>query len=115
MNKKIVLYLAVFISLLTIANSVNAVPLVNPLGVDNFCGLLTSIATAVAGLVGAISVIMIIVAGIMYLLSAGSPERITKARTALFYAIAGLAIAISAGAIVATIKGVIGAQGGGCQ
>lgn len=114
MDKKIIFFLGIFISLLTIAGSISAIELVNPLNVNNFCALLTNIITAVAGLVGAISVIMIIVAGIMYLLSAGSPEKMTKAKTALIYAIVGLAIAISAGAIVATIKEVIGAQAGGC-
>ena len=85
-----------------------AVTLVNPLsGVNNLYELLTKIVNAVAGLVATISVIMITVAGMMYLLSAGNPERINKAKTAFFYAIMGMVIAISAGAIVAIIGSVI--------
>ncbi|MBI1866323.1 MAG: hypothetical protein HY005_03330 [Candidatus Staskawiczbacteria bacterium] len=116
MNKKIV-FTILFVSILVIAGGeTSAVVLVNPLvGVNNICQLLTRIINAVAGIVGAISVIMIIVSGIMYLLSAGSPERINKAKAALVYAIIGMAIAISATGIVAAIKGVINAGGGGCQ
>ena len=113
--KRAFLCLVIFISLFVMAGEGIAVVIGNPLvGVNNICQLLTNIINAVAGLFGAISVIMIIVAGLMYLLSAGSPERINKAKTALVYAIVGLAIAISAGAIVATIKSVINAGGGGC-
>lgn len=116
MDKKNI-FIIVFVVFLAIANSTTAaaVKLDNPLGAtDTICELLTKISKAVAGLVGAISVIMIIVAGIMYLLSAGSPEKMGTAKKAFFYAIIGLVIAISAGAIVNTIKSVINASGGGC-
>ena len=111
--KKVFPHLVIFNGLLLMAGAGNAVVLVNPLaggGVNNFAALLEKITLAVAGLVGAVSVIMIIVAGIMFLLSAGSPEKIGAAKKAFIYAIVGLAIAISAGAIVATIKGVIGVR-----
>ncbi len=114
MNKKIV-FIIVFVIFLTVANYTIAVELKNPLGdTDTLCELLTLITNAVAGLVGAISVIMITVAGIMYLLSAGNPEKINSAKKAFIYAIIGMAIAIAAGTIVAVIKGVINAGGGGC-
>jgi len=51
---------------------------------------------------------MIIVAGILYLTSAGSPDKMKTAKTALIYAIAGMVIGMAAEAIVATIKGVLG-------
>ena len=107
--KKVFLYSVIFVSLLTIAGGATAAvaKIENPLSAKNFCELLTKISIAVAGLVGAISVIMIIVAGIMYLLSAGNPDRINKAKTAFFYAIMGIVIALSAGAIVTIIKDVI--------
>lgn len=116
MDKKII-FVIVFISLFALTGVGNSQVIIdNPLvGVNDLCDLLTKIAGAVAGLVGVISVIMIIVAGMMYLLSAGSPDKITKAKTALIYAIVGLAIAIAAGSIVATIKGVIQTRDGGCS
>lgn len=81
----------------------------NPLGSTNtFGALLENIIKAVAGIVGALSVIMIIVAGILYLTSAGSPEKMTKAKTALIYAIAGIVITLMASTIVAIIRTTIG-------
>lgn len=85
----------------------------NPLaggGVNNFGQLLAKIAKGVGVLIADLGVVMIIVAGILYLLSAGSPERITKAKTALIYAIAGIAIGLAAQAIVDIILGIIGKQ-----
>ncbi|MEK7562089.1 MAG: pilin [Patescibacteria group bacterium] len=82
----------------------------NPLGntTNTFGDLLGNIITAVAGIIGALSVIMIIVAGILYLTSAGSPEKMTKAKTALIYAIAGIVITLLASGIVAIIRTAIG-------
>ncbi|SRR3990167_5810125 len=114
MDKKIV-GIIVFVGLLMVAGGVGAVTLVNPLGsTDTFCKLLINIILVVAGLVAALSTIMITVAGIMFILSAGSPERINKAKTAFFYAIVGFVIAISAKVIVDIIKQVINASGQGC-
>jgi NAD/NADP transhydrogenase beta subunit len=69
-----------------------------------------NIFTAVAGLVGAISVIMIVIAGIFYLTSAGSPEKMETAKKALTYAIIGMVVAVAAVTIVDTVLWVIGAQ-----
>ncbi len=88
----------------------SVVTIPNPLRYDTFGKLLLEgIIPAVAGLVGALSVIMIIVAGILFLTSAGNPERITTAKKALIYAIAGIVIALIAGTIVLTIESILGA------
>lgn len=94
-----------------IINSASAqVTIPNPLRYNNFGDLLLNgIIPAVAGIVGALSVIMIIVAGILYLTSAGSQEKMLTAKKALMYAIVGIVITLLAGAIVATIRSVIGA------
>ena len=83
-------------------------------GPKDLCALLTGISSAVAGVVGTVGVIMIIVAGIFYLTSAGNPERIGVAKKTLIYAIVGIAIALSAGAIIAIVKKAILAKTGGC-
>lgn len=49
---------------------------------------------------GAVAVIVIIVAGISYIVSAGDPQRTAKAKDAILYAIIGLFVAILASAIV---------------
>ncbi len=109
MNRKII-SLVVFISLFCLTSFVLAqVEIPNPLGEGtDFPTLLTNIATGVGTLIGYIGVIMIIVAGILYLTSAGSPERIGTAKKALVYAVIGIVIGIAANAIVEVIKNVLG-------
>lgn len=51
-------------------------------------------------IIGIISVIMIIFAGIKYATSTGSQEKVTSAKNTLLYAIVGLVVAIFAYAIV---------------
>lgn len=87
-----------------------AVTLVNPIGYNDFPSLLFAIANGVAVLVGSLSVIMIIWSGILFLVSAGDPAKIQKAKSSLVWAIIGMAIAISAGVIIEVIKGIIAAK-----
>jgi hypothetical protein len=110
--KKGFIHLIIFVSILTISSSVMAVTIDNPLaggGVNSFPQLLTKIAQAVGTLIASLGTIMIIISGILYLTSAGSPEKINKAKTALGYAIVGIAIGLAATAISTTILNVIGA------
>ncbi|MCX6720111.1 MAG: TrbC/VirB2 family protein [Candidatus Staskawiczbacteria bacterium] len=83
-------------------------------GPTSFCALLTGISGTLAGFIGAIGTIMIIVAGIFYLTSAGSPQKMETAKKTLIYAIVGLAIALSATAIIEVVKTSISAVGGSC-
>jgi hypothetical protein len=115
MNQKIV-SLVVFFSLFCLAGFVLAeqVTIPNPLSVTTFGGpngLLMKIADGVGMLIGALGTIMLIVAGILYLISAGSPEKLGTAKKALIYAIAGIAVGAAATAIVSIIQGVIGVSG----
>lgn len=108
-RKKIVILPILFLSLFCIAGLVSAAKIENPLDTDNFGDLLLKIAGAVGALMASLGTIMIIVAGILYLTSAGSQERMTKAKNALVYAIVGIAIGLAATAIVEIVKGLIGA------
>jgi hypothetical protein len=108
MNKKIASVI-IFLSLFCLVSFSSAqVTIPNPLGETNsFPALLEKIAIGVGTFISSLGTIMIIVAGILYLTSAGSPERINTAKKALIYAIVGIAIGISAYAIVAIIKGIL--------
>lgn len=110
MNKKFVL-ISVFVSLFCFASLALAQggggTITNPLGFDTFSGLLTNMATEVGAVIATLGAIMIIVAGILYLTSAGSPERIGVAKKALIYAIIGLVVGLSSQAIIDTIKEII--------
>ena len=56
-------------------------------------------------LVGAISVIMLIVGGIRYILSAGDQNAVTSAKNTILYAIIGIIVAVLAWAIVNFLLG----------
>ena len=111
MNKKIVLLL-VLISLFGLVSSTSAAVVIpNPLGgVNDFGQLLLKIAQAVGVLIGALGTIMIIVAGILFLTSAGSPEKIGAAKKALIYAIIGIVVAVIAGTIVSIVEEILGVK-----
>jgi len=110
MNKKIASVI-IFVSLFGLTSFTLAqVTIPNPLGgVNSFYGLLINIAYAVGGLVASLGIIMIMVAGILYLTSAGSPEKMATAKKALVYAIIGIFIGLASTAIIAIIKEIIGA------
>ena len=112
MNKKII-YLVVLAGALFLAGTTLAVSIPN-FGPDSLCALLTSIVTQVSTLVATLGTIMIIVAGILYLTSAGSEQRMGTAKKALIYAVVGIAIGLSAAAIVDIVKKGISATGGAC-
>lgn len=112
--KKAVAHIIVFAVLFCLAFPALAQVTIPNYGPSNFCALLTNISVAIAGLVATIATIMIILAGIFYLTSAGSQERLTTAKKTLIYAIAGLAIALAAGAIIEIVKNAISASGGNC-
>lgn len=112
--KKVYIFILVFVSLFCLASFVLAAcgtngGIPNPLGnTCDFSTLLTNIAAQVGTLITILGTIMIFIAGILYLTSAGSPERIGTAKKALIYAIAGIVIGLAANAIVIIIKGILG-------
>ena len=61
---------------------------------------LTTILQILFGIVGAVAVIYIIIAGFGLITSLGNPEALAKARQALIFAGVGLAVALSAELIV---------------
>lgn len=69
-------------------------------GNDDLPKVAKDIVNTLLYVLGAVSVIVIIVAGIMYTTSSGDPALITKAKNTLLYAVVGLVVAIMAYAIV---------------
>jgi len=67
---------------------------------DKFPKIVNDIVNALLYVLGAVAVIVIIVAGILYATSSGDPALITKAKNTLLYAVIGLLVAIMAYAIV---------------
>ena len=112
MNKKL-LFLIVLLAVVIFPNIAPAVAagtsIANPLtGVPDFQTLICNIAVKVSELVGALGTLMLLVAGIFYVTSAGDPGRVTAAKKALTFAIAGMAIGLAAVGIVGLINQIIG-------
>ena len=78
-------------------------PNVNPNGEK-----MADVFNLVISILGAISVLIIVIAGIQFMTAAGEPDKVSRARNAIIYAVIGLIIAIFSAAIVNfVIKGVV--------
>ena len=67
---------------------------------ENVTGFLTNIINFLLLAVGALAVVMIIVGGIKYILSAGDSSKLTSAKNTILYSVLGLIIAVLAYSIV---------------
>ncbi len=93
------------------ANCNDPKKLCNPLPTDDFNGLLVQIGVAIRDIAIPIAVIVIIWAGIQFLTANGSPEKISTAKKALWYAIIGLAIIFIGTGFVDLIKSILSLKG----
>jgi hypothetical protein len=66
-------------------------------------GALSTALTLAFGVIGVISVVMVVIGGLQFILSQGDPQSAAKARMTIIYAVIGLGVAISAEAIVAFV------------
>ena len=63
-------------------------------------GIIKTIVEVLLTAVGAISIIMIVIGGIMFALSSGDAKKAAKARSTILYAVVGLIVSVFASAIV---------------
>lgn len=59
-------------------------------------------------LIAAICFLVIVIAGFQFIIAAGEPSKIAKARQTILYAVVGLIISLIAGTIVGFVTGKIG-------
>ena len=78
---------------------------------DNIGEVLTTVLEYVLGFLAVLSILMIVVAGIMYITSGGDESRVDKAKSWLTYAIIGLIVALLGYVIVSTVGNMLGAGG----
>jgi hypothetical protein len=112
MKKNFIFLLLLVIISLGAAPSVLAgsITLTNPLtGVDTFQQLFTKITVFTSEVIGALAVLMLVIAAIFFVTAGAKPENISTAKKIAIYAIVGLAIALAASGLVAVINAVIGA------
>src|SRR3989344_839999 len=75
--------------------------------VDSFTILITKILTFVTEVVGALAVLMLVVAGIFFVLAGANPENVNKAKQIALYAIIGLAIALAGRGLMTVVTAII--------
>jgi hypothetical protein len=75
-------------------------------------GIFSTITNTLLFLLGAISVIMIIIGGLRYVISGGDSAAVTAAKNTILYAIVGVIVAILAYAIINFVIGSFSASGG---
>ncbi len=68
-------------------------------------GELTEILQIVFGIIAALAVLMIVIAGLRFITGQSNPQEISKARNTIIYALAGLLVALAAEAIVSLVLG----------
>ena len=68
-------------------------------------GIFTTLSNVMLFVVGAISVIMVIIGGLRYVISGGNNTNVTAAKNTILYAVVGLVISIMAFAIVNFVIG----------
>jgi hypothetical protein len=76
-------------------------------------GIFTTLSNVLLFLVGAISVIMIIIGGLRYVISGGNSANVTAAKNTILYAIVGIIVAVLAYAIINFVIGSFTPGGGG--
>jgi hypothetical protein len=61
---------------------------------------LNQILSDVFVIIGAVAILMIVIAGLRYIMARGTPEKITQAKNMILYSVIGLILAASAYSIV---------------
>ena len=89
---------------------VGAVCLQNPLGVSTFDALLNKIIDFIFWVGMAIAPVIFIIAGFLFVISAGDTKKLETAKHMMLYAVIGLVVLLLARGLVAVLKSVIGVQ-----
>ncbi len=71
---------------------------------------LLNIRNVIWGVAWFLAVIFIIYSGIMFITASGQPEKITKARNALIWALVGIAVAVIARGVIYLVQNLLGAS-----
>ena len=102
---KIIATLIISASLLSVAGIALAELNNGPFGNIDLVTLLNNLVKTAGIIIASLGGVMIVIAGILYMISAGDPERIGLAKKALMYAIIGIVVGGSAAGIVQFVQG----------
>ncbi|MEI7621553.1 MAG: hypothetical protein WCJ51_03380 [Candidatus Moraniibacteriota bacterium] len=92
----------------TNTTATGAVAFTNPLTYDNLVDIATHIMVLVQRSIVTFALLAITIAAVMYVLSAGDPKKIEKAKETISAALIGLALAIAAPSILKELTGALG-------
>ena len=105
--KKLFWCALISLTVISPALQVSAEGIENPLGeIDTFEKLFAKIIQTISTLIVGLGIIAIIVSGILFLISAGDPGRLTVAKSALVFAVIGIIVGIVAGSIASEVQDV---------
>lgn len=82
-----------------VGNNLNLSSLPNPIGADNG-NIIQTVLSIVFAIMGALSFMVIVIAGFRYSLSQGDPKSAAQAKSTIIYALIGLILAIAAQSVV---------------
>ena len=77
-----------------------AVSISNPLNVDSLPKLINNVISGLLGVVGAISLLMVVIGGILWMTSGGNSDRIKRGKDTLVWAVMGLIVIFLSYAII---------------
>lgn len=90
-------------------SSASGASIPNPLGTTNINLVVSRIISYVLGLIGTVSLILFIYGGLIWMTSAGSPDKVKKGRDIIVWAVIGMAVVFTSYILVKFI--IQGAQG----
>ena len=85
----------------------------NPLTYDSISGLLTGLLTSLRGFVVILALIFIVIGGMLYIMSAGDPGMIKRAKNCWLFSVIGLAIVVAAPTFLKQVYNILGATASG--
>ncbi|MCX6761564.1 MAG: hypothetical protein NTY33_01840 [Candidatus Moranbacteria bacterium] len=81
---------------------------INPITSNSIDDVLTSLLTALSGLVVTLAIIFIVLGGILYMMSAGDPGMIKRAKDCWLFSVIGLSIVIAAPTFLKEVQTILG-------
>ena len=99
------------------SSSTNTTTFSNPITSNSIDEVLTSLLTALSGLVVTLAIIFIVLGGILYMMSAGDPGMIKRAKDCWLFSVIGLAIVVAAPTFLKQVQEILGGEltGGGVE
>lgn len=98
----IILFVASLLVLPVLASAIDFTPPTG--GISDITVVITKILNLVWQVFIGLAVIMIIVAGILFLTASGNPEKVVQARQAFIWGVVGIAVGVIAFSITAIVK-----------